>query len=759
MRGQVCGALQRACFIGNHTPRQCGIATYTADAANSVRLNGTHIDIIAINDRSHCYDYPEDVVFQIPERRITAYRSAADFLNLNNYSVVCLQHEYGIFGGPAGSYILQLLRNLKMPLVTTLHTLLESPSPEQYATLEEIIQLSQRVIVMTGKAQDILQSQFSIDPSRIDLIAHGTPSVQYAPTSLIKPMLGLEHRKVLLTFGLLSPDKGIEYVIEALPSLVTKHPDLVYVVLGATHPQVRAQTNDSYRKNLISRTKELGLEEHVKFEDRFVELSELETYLQAADIYITPYLKLQQITSGTLAYAYSCGKPIISTPYWHAEELLADGKGLVVPFRDSQAIGKSVQALLDNTDELERMSKRAYKDSRSMTWPSTGKSIISSFQKAIEGSKCELKKIALPQMLEIEIERPRIDLRHLVTLTDETGIIQHALGPVPNRREGYCVDDNARALLVCARVSKLKPTTPQLETLSHIYLSFLHHSWNTEKARFRNFMSYDRRWLDEEGSEDSHGRAVWGLGEWVASSGPTELRRIGLFMLEESLPAIYEFTSPRAWAYTLLGLSKESSPLSGETNSRALMKELSNRLANLYELNKTQGWRWFEDYASYDNARLCQAMLMAGRELDENQYIEIGLESLEWLVACQIGADGTFSPVGSDALWQRERAKPLFDQQPLEAWATVDACLEAATIGNSTFWTAQAKLAMDWYLGRNCLRQSVIDSRTGGCRDGIHVDRLNDNQGAESSISYLGAVSQYQTFIQHENWHYVEVEK
>lgn len=759
MRGQVCGALQRACFIGNHTPRQCGIATFTADAANSVRLNGTQTDVIAINDRSHQYDYPEDVVFQIPERRITAYRSAADFLNLNDYSVVCLQHEYGIFGGPAGSHILQLLRNLKMPLVTTLHTLLESPSPEQYSVLEEIIQLSQRVMVMTRKAQDILQSQFSIDPSRIDLIAHGTPSVQYTNSNLVKPTLGLDQKKVLLTFGLLSPDKGIEYVIEALPALAAKHPDLIYVVLGATHPQVRAQTNDSYRKSLIKRTKELGIEAHVRFEDRFVELSELETYLQAADIYITPYLKPQQITSGTLSYAYSCGKPIISTRYWHAEELLADGKGILVPFRDSGAITESVQALLSNTDELERMSLAAYKDSRSMTWPNTGKAIINSFQKAIEGSKSELKKIVLPQMAELEIERPRIDLRHLVTLTDDTGIIQHAFGPVPNRREGYCVDDNARALLVCARISKLKPATPQLENLSHTYLSFLHHSWNSEKARFRNFMSYDRRWLDEAGSEDSHGRAVWGLGEWVASSGPTELRRIALFMLEESLPVIYNFTSPRAWAYTLVGISKESSPLSGETNSRSLIQELANRLANLYQHNKTQGWNWFEEYASYDNARLSHAMLVAGRVLDEPRYIEVGLESLEWLASCQIGADGTFSPVGSDALWQRGRVKPLFDQQPLEAWATVDACLEAATFGNSASWTAQAKLALDWYLGRNCLRQPVIDFRTGGCRDGIHADRLNDNQGAESSISYLGAVSQYQTFIQHENWNYVEVEK
>lgn len=759
MRGSVRGALQRACFIGNHTPRQCGIATFTADAANAVRLNGTPTDVVAINDRSHEYAYPDDVVYQIPEKRISAYRSAADYLNLNDYSVVCLQHEYGIFGGPAGSHILQLLRNLRMPLVTTLHTLLESPSPEQHSVLEEIIQLSQRVIVMTRKAQEILQSQFKVESSRIDLIAHGTPDVQYAAPDLIKPMLGYGGRQVLLTFGLLSPDKGIEYVIDALPALVEKYPDLLYVVLGATHPQVRAQTNDAYRKSLIKRAKSLGVQDHVHFEDRFVELDELLIYLQATDIYITPYLKPQQITSGTLAYAYSCGKPIISTPYWHASELLENGKGILVPFRDSEAIGKSVDSLLGDPKKLARIGETAYRNGRAMTWPSTGKTLIESFQRAVDDSKSELKKIFLPQGIDSEIERPRIDLRHLSTLTDDTGIVQHAFGSVPNRREGYCVDDNARALLVCARLSKLKPATPQLERLSNTYLSYLHHSWNADKSKFRNFMAYDRRWLDEEGSEDSHGRAVWGLGEWVASSVPTELRRIALFLLEESLPVIHDFTSPRAWAYALVGLSRDSSPLNGETYSRVLMRELATRLRGLYEKNRSQGWRWFEEYASYDNPRLSQAMLVAGRALEEPRFIEIGLESLEWLTHSQIGADGVFAPVGSDVLWRQGNPKPLHDQQPLEAWAMVDACLEAATFEKSGVWTARAKVALDWYLGKNSLKQPVVDFRTGGCRDGIHPDRLNDNQGAESTLSYLGAVAQYQAFVQTENWNYVETSK
>lgn len=760
MRGSLQGALQRACFVGNHIPRQCGIATFTSDVASAVRMDGIPTTVVAMNDRGKEYAYPEDVVYQIPERRPTAYRSAADYLNLNDYSVVCLQHEYGIFGGPAGVHVLQLLRNLRMPLVTTLHTLLEEPSPEQRSVLEEIVQLSQRMVVMSRKAKSILQSQFNLPSSRIDLIPHGTPDVKLVSPDFIKPKLGFEGRKLLLTFGLLSPDKGIEYVIDALPRLVEQHPNLLYVVLGATHPQVRAQTNDSYRKSLVARAAKLGVKDNVHFEDRFVELDELIDYLQAADIYITPYLKPTQITSGTLAYAFGCGKPIVSTPYWHAAELLEDGKGVLVPFRSSEAIEHEVGSLLSDPERMQEMSERAYFLGRAMTWANTGKAYVESFQRAIQDSKTELKSIFQPLEKSNSIELPRINLQHLLNLTDSTGILQHAYGSIPNRHEGYCVDDNARALLVVSRLTKLGISSPNLGSLANTYLSYIHHCWNPAKGRFRNFMSYDRRWLEEEGSEDSHARTVWGLGEWVASSLPTDLRRLAYRILEESLPAMKSFTSPRAWAYAIIGLSKDTSPLTGETSSRILLRDLATRLAGLYERNSSEGWRWFEEYATYDNARLSQAMIVSGRTLEEPKFIEIGMESLAWLCDNHIGPGDVFVPVGSDKVWHRDGMRQMYDQQPLEAWATVDACLEAAYLSKEPdVWIGRAKWALDWFLGRNTLMTPVVDFATGGCRDGLHQDRLNDNQGAESTLAYLGAAAHYLDYVQTGNWKMIEASK
>lgn len=752
MTGNPPSALQRACFVGNHVPRKCGIATFTTDLANAVRMQGLRSNVVAINDSGNAYEYPSEVVYQIAEKRIGSYRSAADYLNLNDYGVVCLQHEYGIFGGPAGSHILQLLRNLQMPLVTTLHTLLEEPSPEQHLVLEEIVQLSQRVVVMTEKAKAILLRQLKADPSRVDLIAHGTPDVTYYDPNVVKPRLECGNRPVVLTFGLLSPDKGVEYMIEALPSLVEKSPDLLYIVLGATHPNVRVQTGDAYRKQLMNRVAELGLQRNVRFEDRFVSLEELVLYLQAADVYVTPYLKPQQVTSGTLAYAFSCGKPIVSTPYWHAEELLADDRGVLIPFRDSEALAESVGSLLADNDRRLSMAERSYREGRAMTWPSVGRQYVACFERAVHESRTSLKSIfSVGQPSPGGLE-PKIDLRHFGNMTDDTGIFQHAFGPIPNRNEGYCVDDNARALLACARLSKVGLSAGLVERLSRIYLSFTHHSWNPETNRFRNFMAFDRSWLENQGSEDSHGRAVWGLGEWVASSLPAELRRMAFTVLDGALGAIPEFTSPRAWAYTVIGLRQDSSPFTGQSFACDLVAELSKRLKYLFDSNRATNWVWFEEYLSYDNARLSEAMIVAGKMLEDRRLVEIGLDSLDWLCKQQVGANGEFFPIGSDAVWHRGRAKVPFDHQPLEAWAMVDACVEAASTGVNAIWPERAKWALDWYYGRNHLREPVIDMRTGGCRDGIQIDRMNENQGAESTIASIAATARYLEFNQSENW-------
>ncbi len=751
MTGNPPRALQSACFVGNHVPRKCGIATFTSDLAEAVRKQGMPSTVVALNDPGSTYEYPADVVYQIPEKRVSSYRAAADYLNLQECSVVCLQHEYGIFGGPAGSHVLQLLSNLRMPLVTTLHTLLEEPSKEQFEVLEQITQLSQRVIVMTEKARSILLKQTKVDPGRVDLILHGTPDVVYKDPNTLKQQIDAEGRDVLLTFGLLSPDKGIEYVIQGLPTLVEQNPNLLYIVLGATHPHVRAQTGDAYRKELYKQVEKLGLQNNVRFEDRFVSLDELVMYLQSADIYVTPYLKPQQVTSGTLAYAYSCGKPIVSTPYWHAEELLSDNRGVLVPFRDSEALSQSIGLLLADDQLRTEMATNAYRNGRAMAWPNVGREYIKCFETAIQDSKSHLQKIyqvGQPAFIGLE---PRIDLRHLQTMTDDTGIIQHALGPMPNRNEGYCVDDNARALLTCARLSKLGLSN-LVERLSTVYLSFTHHSWNPESNRFRNFMAFDRTWLEEAGSEDSHGRAVWGLGEWVASSLPVEMRRVAHLVMQDAISSIPSFTSPRAWAYALIGICQDTSPFTGECFARDVTSELAHRLKDLYRTNYHANWPWFESYLTYDNARLSQAMILAGRTLENQELIQIGLESLDWVCRQQVGVNGEFFPVGSDEVWHRNRAKAPFDHQPLEAWAVVDASVEAAGVSDSPVWAERAKWAVDWFYGRNHLRQPVVDIRTGGCRDGIQPDRMNENQGAESTIASIAATAKWLEFVQSENW-------
>ena len=746
-------AIQRACLIGNHTPRQCGIATFTADVANSLIFNGIPTDVVAMNDRAKGYEYPPIVKYQIPEKRVGSYRAAADYLNLNDYSVVCLQHEYGIFGGSAGRHVLNLLRNLQMPLVTTLHTLLEEPDSEQHQVLQEIVQLSQRVVVMSERAHRMLQAQFKVDPSRIDLIPHGTPDTSLVDPDTVKPQLGLEGKQVLLTFGLLSPDKGLEYVIQSLPKLVERHPNLMYVILGATHPQVRAQTGDAYRKSLKAMVGDLGLQDHVRFDDRYVSLEELVRYLQGSDIYITPYLKPQQITSGTLAYAFACGKPIISTPYWHAEELLSQGNGVLVPFRDAEATGNAIQELLEHPENRQRMANRAYAHSRPMTWPNVGQRYIESFERAVEESRSPLRVSQnFAQRYEINLEVPRLDLRHLCAISDDTGILQHCVGPIPNRHEGYCVDDNARALLVASRLKRIGVVHASLDNMAASYLAFLYHSFSPHSGRFRNFMDYGRNWMEEIGSEDSHGRSIWGLGEWVAGPGSSQMRGVAFGVLEKALPAVEKFTSPRAWAYTIIGLSQNDSPLAGESFARQLMHELADRLKRLYKRNSTAGWRWFEEYATYDNARLSQAMLVAGETFDDMDYVDIGLESLDWLCEQQTGMKGCFSPIGCQRVWNRGQEKPQFDQQPLEAWGVVDACLAAATHHKATDWMLRAKWAMDWFTGENDCQLPIVDFQTGGCRDGLHSDSVNENQGAESTLAYLGTVSEYLRFVQETNW-------
>jgi glycosyltransferase involved in cell wall biosynthesis len=732
--------IKRVAFIGNYLPRQCGIATFTTDLCESIaeEYKGTACIALPVNDTEAGYEYPLRVRFELTEKDIESYRRAADFLNINNVDMVSLQHEYGIFGGKAGSYILTLLRELRMPVVTTFHTILRDPNPDQRRVLEEIISLSDRVVVMSERGSEFLQEVHHVSPEKIDLIPHGIPDMSFVDPSFHKDLFGVEGKSVLLSFGLLSANKGIENVIAALPAILEKYPNVVYIVVGATHPHVIQNEGETYRLSLQWLAHEKGVEGNVIFYNRFVSLEELVRFISASDIYITPYLDVAQITSGTLAYTLGAGKAIISTPYWYAEEMLAEERGVLVPFGDPQALADQVIDLLGNESKRHAMRKRAYLFGRDMIWSQVARRYMQSFERArAEHRYYAAAEFAVKPLDKRAGELPPLKLDHLRHLTDDTGIFQHAIFTIPNYREGYTTDDNARALMVSALLEEFG--IHEANELATRYLAFTWYAFNTETRRFRNFMDYQRNWLEESGSDDSHGRALWALGTVLGRSNSPTLQNMASRVFQLSLLAILETTSPRAWAFALIGIHEYLGRFVGDRRVSQVQEELAGRLLSLYKDNRVDGWNWFENKLTYCNAALSHAMLLSGQSIPNPAMTEVGLESLGWLAKLQrADSEGKhFVPIGSNGFYPQGGERARFDQQPVEAQATISACLAAHRITGEKSWHTEARSAFEWFLGRNDLHQPVYDPTTGGCRDGLHSDRPNENQGAESTLAYL----------------------
>jgi glycosyltransferase involved in cell wall biosynthesis len=740
----------RIAVIGNYLPRECGIATFTTDlcTALTTEYGEGRLFAIPVNDPDCKYNYPDRVRLEIAQEVISSYEEAADFLNFNGNDLVCLQHEYGIYGGRAGRHILTFLRKLKMPIVTTLHTVLREPDTSQRAVLEEIAQLSDRLIVMSELAAQLLREVYAVPSGKIDVIPHGVPDLPFMDPSYFKDKFGTEGKSVLLTFGLLSPNKGIENVIHALPAILARLPNVVYIVSGVTHPHVRRSEGERYREGLLALADRLGVSDHLIFNNRFVGLEELVEYVGAADIYITPYQQEAQIVSGTLAIALGAGKAIVSTPYWHAKELLAEKRGVIVPFENPKAIAEAVLALLENDAERHAMRKRAYLFSRGTTWPKTAQAYMTSFQRArFERSLRPRAAQQADPAVEPVDRLPALNTDHLLTMTDDTGILQHAIFSVPNTREGYTTDDNARALIVSILLDEIPERADGLEysDLSHRYLAFLWLAFNSNTGRFRNFLGYDRKWLETVGSEDSHGRALWSLGKVLAHSRNAGLRGAAGRLFEAAVPATLKFTSPRAWAFSILGMQAYLDWFPGDRTIQGVRNTLANRLLDIYEKSHTETWKWFEKSLSYSNARLSQALILAGWRSDNQRMIEVGMDSLKWLVAEQhYDDDEILVPIGSSGFYAEGQEKARFDQQPVEACATVSACLEVYKLTEESQWRDAAWRAFRWFLGKNDLQVSLYDASTGGCRDGLHPDRVNENQGAESTLSFLMALLEMQ---------------
>ena len=734
--------IKRIAFIGNYLPRLCGIATFTTDLCEAFagQFKSTSCIALPVNDIDSGYAYPPRVRFELIEKDIASYCRAADFLNINNVDMVSLQHEYGIFGGRAGNYVLALLRELRMPIVTTLHTILNEPDPDQRRVLEDIALLSDRLVVMSERGLEFLRDIYHVPPEKIDLIPHGIPDVPFVDPSFHKDLFGVEGKSVLLSFGLLSANKGIENVITALPTILEKHPNVVYIVVGSTHPHVIRNEGETYRLSLERLAHEKGVEANVIFYNRFVGLDELVQFISAADIYITPYLNEAQITSGTLAYTLGAGKAVISTPYWYAQELLAEQRGALVPFSDPAALAKQVIDLLDNESKRHAMRKRAYLFGRDMIWPQVARRYMQSFERARAEHRLKQTEFAIKPLEKRTGELPRLKLDHLHHLTDETGILQHAIFTIPNYREGYTTDDNARALMVSLLLEELGNT--EAIDLSTRYLAFIWYAFNAETRRFRNFMDYQRNWLEDSGSDDSHGRALWALGAVLGRSATPTLQNMAGRIFQQSLLAILKTTSPRAWAFALIGIHDYLQRFVGDRRAGQVRDELAGRLIALYQDNRLDEWRWFENQLTYCNAALPHAMLLCGQSTSNAAMTEAGVESLNWLAGLQSAdtEDRHFVPIGCNGFYQRGGERARFDQQPVEAQAMVSACLEANRITGKKRWHKEARRAFEWFLGRNDLQLPVYDPKTGGCRDGLHSDRMNENQGAESTLAFLQAL-------------------
>jgi glycosyltransferase involved in cell wall biosynthesis len=739
--------IKQIAFLGDHLPRQCGIATFTSDICDAIAAEFPQCQCIvgAVNDRPEGYDYPARIRFEIDEKELDSYRRAADFLNINNVEIVLVQHEFGIYGGPAGSHLLALLRDVHMPVVTALHTVLREPNPDQHALMKQLDELTNRFIVMANRGKGFLEEIYGIAPEKIDVIPHGIPDMPFIDPNFNKDQFGVEGKTVLLTFGLLSPNKGIEHVIKALPSILEQHPNVVYIILGATHPNVIAREGESYRLMLERLAEDCGVAAHVIFYNRFVPLEELKEFIGAADIYITPYLSESQITSGTLAYTFGAGKAVISTPYWHANELLADDRGILVPFANSTAIAEGVKRFLSDPVLMTATRKKAWKLGREMIWPVVAKRHMESFERARASLSVPPRKAFAARTLDNRpYELPPLKLDHVLRMTDNTGIFQHAIFNVPNLGEGYCTDDNARAFILTLLLQETTSLATQLqfEHLASIYLAFLWHAFDQETCRFRNFMSHQRHWLERAGSEDSHARALWAVGTALGRSKNEGHRNLCALLFQRGLPTVENFTSPRAWAFTLLAIQEYLRAFSGDRSANRLRELLTNRLVELFRINASDDWAWFESVATYDNARLSQAMILSGYWTSRGDVMEIGLRSLRWLVDNQRAEGGHFAPIGSNGFWTRGNECARFDQQPLEAYAMIAACVEAYSLTRDSIWQRAARRCFEWFLGRNDLGQPLYDSSTGGCRDALHPDRVNQNQGAESSLAFQLALAE-----------------
>ncbi|MFD0941787.1 glycosyltransferase family 4 protein [Pedobacter boryungensis] len=727
-------------YISTYPPRECGLATFNQNLIKAICSNFDDKNlletsvVIAMNnaDDKNEYQYPEEVKFVIRQQVQEDYTEAAAFINSSDVDACIVQHEFGIYGGEDGLFVLPFLNQIEKPIISILHTVLNSPTFLQKAIIKEVAKKSAKVIVMGSKAVGFLTDIYQVPEQKIQLVMHGVPDLEAPIVNPIKDLPQLKDKKVLLTFGLISRNKGLETVVKALPAIVKQNPNAVYVILGNTHPGVVKNSGEEYREYLKTLAEELNVSQHLVFMNKFVEEEELINYLSAADVYITPYFNEAQITSGTLSYAVGAGAAVVSTPYWHAQELLDKNRGRLFNFKDHDGLANIVNQLLVDPEMLSTLKKNAYTFGLSTRWPKIGKTYISLIEKAVKHpdySDKILSQIIDPGLM------PEFNIDYVKRLTDDTGIFQHAKFGIPNRKEGYCVDDNSRAIIMALMAYKEKNNVEALDLLP-IYLSFTH-DMQLEDGNFRNFMSFNRQYLDEEGTDDSFGRTIWALGYLIHSAPNRSYIEFGRELFFKAVPHFKKLTHLRGICNTITGLSYylQSHPYDEMILNE--LKSLTDKLVSAYQTTRGDDWHWFEDKMTYDNAIFPLALFHSAEITGNEEVKEIANESLQYLEKLTFNLN-LFNPVGNDGWYNRDnRVMPLYDQQAIEIMAMVLMYHQAFIVTKDTSYMKKMFTSYLWFLGENSLRIPLYDAETKGCADGLHRGGVNRNQGAESTLAYL----------------------
>lgn len=712
----------RVALIGNYAPRKCGIATFTTDISEKLReyYPQIQLDVHALDDPASPLEYA-GVAGTIARDEAAAYAQAAERINASGADAAWLQHEYGIFGGPDGEMVIDLVDRIAAPLVLTLHTVLSEPSERQRSILAHLVTRASRIMVMSHRARDLLRSQYGAKGDLVEVIEHGAPDRPFGRQDEFKARLGLQGRKVLMTFGLIGPGKGLEHAIRALPEIVERHPDVLYRIIGATHPNLIAVEGERYREDLVALAEDLGVGKHVEWDNRFLDTPELLDHLEACDIYLTPYPGLQQATSGTLSYAVALGKAVISTPYVHAQELLADGVGRLIEPHSEATIAQAVNALLDAPDDMTAMQLRAYTRGRDTIWPRFAE------------ASARLVDRAVPQSADHHARRKMPAISAVLAMSDGTGMLQHSIGIVPDRRHGYCLDDNARALMLMTVAGGMQPDQRIDRTL--VYAAFIQSAWNPDLRRFRNFMRFDRSWCEDEGSEDSNGRTLWALGHTIERSPEPDVAEWALHLYDDVVGLAEHLGSPRAIAFAMLGACAVLRKDASHAASRDVALRGGDILMRLLGEGRRPDWAWFEAVLGYDNPRLSQALIEAGMVSKRRDWVDAGLETLRWICDQQVSKEGRFRPIGSESFHKAYAYLP-FDQQPLEAQAAIEAACSASQVSADRFWPTHADAAWRWFFGANDRGVVLADMASGRCRDGVTPRGANANCGAESILAF-----------------------